>query len=70
MKHKQDVYAGIRQLFSTEPDLIEEFGKFLPESAARVLEAAEKAEDHEWVPKPDNPESTFETRERDSPSLP
>ena len=66
----EDVYAGIRQLFSTEPDLSEKFGKFLPESAARVLEAAAKAEDHEWVPQTDNPELIFETRERASPSLP
>ena len=69
-KYTQDVYAGIRQLFSTESDLIEELGKFLPESAAQVLEAAAKAEDHGWVPETDNPESTFETRERASPSLP
>ena len=32
----QDVYAQVTQLFSTAPDLLEDFKQFLPESAAQA----------------------------------
>jgi paired amphipathic helix protein Sin3a len=39
----QDVYAQVTHLFSTAPDLLEDFKQFLPESAAQAKVAAAKA---------------------------
>lgn len=36
----QDVYAQVTQLFSTAPDLLDDFKQFLPESAAQAKAAA------------------------------
>ncbi|RQM05870.1 hypothetical protein DH86_00002181, partial [Scytalidium sp. 3C] len=41
----QDVYAQVTTLFSTAPDLLEDFKQFLPESAAQAKAAAKAAED-------------------------
>jgi len=39
----QDVYAQVTQLFSTAPDLLEDFKQFLPESAAQAKAQAAAA---------------------------
>lgn len=43
----QDVYAQVTQLFSSAPDLLEDFKQFLPESAAqaKAQAAAKQAEE-------------------------
>ncbi len=43
LKPIQDVYAQVTQLFSSDPDLLEDFKQFLPESAAQAKAQAAAA---------------------------
>ena len=43
LKPIQDVYAQVTQLFSSAPDLLEDFKQFLPESAAQAKAQAQAA---------------------------
>ncbi|KAL9020586.1 MAG: hypothetical protein Q9185_002172 [Variospora sp. 1 TL-2023] len=52
LKPIQDVYAQVTQLFSSAPDLLEDFKQFLPESAAQAkaqAAARQAAEDPQMV---------------------